>query len=335
MITLISSLMVFLLVVMIHEFGHFSMAKLSGIQVNEFSIGMGPKILQKETDETKYSLRALPIGGYVAMEGEEEHSENPRSFNNASILKRMAVVLAGASMNFILGFLAFTLIFSIIGYPSNFVNEVIAGSPAEIAGIRSGDIILETSNQKVKDLHDLNQIIQNAKNNSIELKIKRDDEIINLKLTPEFSKENNRYLIGINTELKHSIFKSIQYGFTRTIDMIKVILQSLKMMFSGSFKMEYLSGPVGVVQVIGQESSKGFLNFLQILGLISINLGVFNLLPIPALDGGKFFFLLIEAIIGRPIDERIEQRITLIGISLLISLMIYVTIFNDIGRLFK
>lgn len=335
MITLISSLMVFLLVVMIHEFGHFSVAKLSGIQVNEFSIGMGPKLLQKETEETKYSLRAFPIGGYVAMEGEEENSENPRAFNNASIIKRMAVVLAGASMNFILGFLAFTLIFSIIGYPSNIVNTVVENSPAEKAGIINGDKILEASNERVKDLHDLNRLIQDAGENNIEIKIERNKKVTSLNLTPKFSEENDRYLIGITTELKHSIFKSIEYGFTRTIDMIKAILQSLKMMVTGSFKMEYLSGPVGVVQVIGQESSKGFLYFLQILGLISINLGVFNLLPIPALDGGKFLFLLIEAIIGKPIDERIEQKITIVGISLLFSLMIYVTIFNDIGRLFK
>jgi len=320
---------------MIHEFGHFTVAKLSGIQVNEFSIGMGPSIYQNKNGETKYSIRALPIGGYVAMEGEEEHSNNPRSFNNANILKRIAVVVAGATMNFILGFVAFTLIFAIIGYPSNKVDNIIEGSPAYQAGIKKGDIITEINGHRVSDLKDLNYIIQSSKANSVEIKVSRNNEIKIVNLKPKFSIENDRYLIGITTELEKSFIKSIEYGFSRTIEMVMAILSSLKMMITGSFKMEYLSGPVGVVQIIGSESSKGFLNFLQILGLISVNLGVFNLLPIPALDGGKLLFLIIEAIIGRPINEKVEQILTIFGISLLFSLMIYVTIFNDIGRLFK
>lgn len=335
MITLISSLLVFLLVVMLHEFGHFSIAKLSGIKVNEFSIGMGPKIYQKQKGETFYSLRALPVGGYVAMEGEEENSHDPRAFNNVSIVKRMAVVLAGAFMNFVLAFIAFTLIFSIVGYGSSEIEKVISNSPADKAGIQSGDLIIKINENKVKDIYDINAIISENQKEEMDFQINREGNILNLKIKPEYSKENQMYLIGITSKLEHSILKSISLGANRTLEMSKMILKSIKMMFSGSFKMEYLSGPVGVVQLIGSESSKGFLNFLQILGLISVNLGVFNLLPIPALDGGKFLFLLIEALRGKPIDEKIEQGLSLIGISLLFSLMIYVTIFNDIGRLFN
>ena len=335
MITLISSLLVFLLVVMLHEFGHFSIAKLSGIKVNEFSIGMGPKIYQKQKGETFYSLRALPVGGYVAMEGEEENSLDPRAFNNVSIVKRMTVVLAGAFMNFILAFIAFTLIFSIVGYGSSEIEKVISNSPADKAGIQSGDLIIKINENKVKDIYDINSIISKNQKEEMDFQINREGNILNLKIKPEYSVENQMYLIGITSKLDHSILKSISLGATRTLEMSKLILKSIKMMFSGSFKMEYLSGPVGVVQLIGSESSKGFLNFLQILGLISVNLGVFNLLPIPALDGGKFLFLLIEALRGKPIDEKIEQGLSLIGISLLFSLMIYVTIFNDIGRLFN
>lgn len=335
MITLISSLLVFLLVVMLHEFGHFSIAKLSGIKVNEFSIGMGPKIYQKQKGETFYSLRALPVGGYVAMEGEEENSHDPRAFNNVSIVKRMAVVLAGAFMNFVLAFIAFTLIFSIVGYGSNEIEKVISNSPADKAGIQSGDLIIKINENKVKDIYDINSIISKNQKEEMDFQINREGNILNLKIKPEYSVENQMYLIGITSKLDHSILKSISLGANRTLEMSKLILKSIKMMFSGSFKMEYLSGPVGVVQLIGSESSKGFLNFLQILGLISVNLGVFNLLPIPALDGGKFLFLLIEALRGKPIDEKIEQGLSLIGISLLFSLMIYVTIFNDIGRLFN
>lgn len=335
MITLISSLLVFLLVVMLHEFGHFSIAKLSGIKVNEFSIGMGPKIYQKQKGETFYSLRALPVGGYVAMEGEEENSHDPRAFNNVSIVKRMAVVLAGAFMNFVLAFIAFTLIFSIVGYGTSEIEKVISNSPADKAGIQSGDLIIKINENNVKDIYDINSIISKNQKEEMDFQINREGNILNLKIKPEYSVENQMYLIGITSKLDHSILKSISLGANRTLEMSKLILQSIKMMFSGSFKMEYLSGPVGVVQLIGSESSKGFLNFLQILGLISVNLGVFNLLPIPALDGGKFLFLLIEALRGKPIDEKIEQGLSLIGISLLCSLMIYVTIFNDIGRLFN
>ena len=335
MITLISSLLVFLLVVMLHEFGHFSIAKLSGIKVNEFSIGMGPKIYQKQKSETFYSLRALPVGGYVAMEGEEENSHDPRAFNNVSIVKRMAVVLAGAFMNFVLAFIAFTLIFSIVGYGSSEIEKVISNSPADKAGIQSGDLIIKINENMVKDIYDINSIISKNQKEEMDFQINREGNILNVKIKPEYSVENQMYLIGITSKLDHSILKSISLGANRTLEMSKLILKSIKMMFSGSFKMEYLSGPVGVVQLIGSESSKGFINFLQILGLISVNLGVFNLLPIPALDGGKFLFLLIEALRGKPIDEKIEQGLSLIGISLLFSLMIYVTIFNDIGRLFN
>lgn len=335
MITLISSLLVFLLVVMLHEFGHFAVAKLSGIKVNEFSIGMGPKIYQKQKGETFYSLRALPVGGYVAMEGEEENSHDPRAFNNVSIVKRMAVVLAGAFMNFVLAFIAFTLIFSIVGYGSSEIEKVISNSPADKAGIQSGDLIIKINENKVKDIYDINSIISKNQKEEMDFQINREGNILNLKIKPEYSVENQMYLIGITSKLDYSLLKSISLGANRTLEMSKLILKSIKMMFSGSFKMEYLSGPVGVVQLIGSESSKGFLNFLQILGLISVNLGVFNLLPIPALDGGKFLFLLIEALRGKPIDEKIEQGLSLIGISLLFSLMIYVTIFNDIGRLFN
>ena len=335
MITLISSLLVFLLVVMLHEFGHFSIAKLSRIKVNEFSIGIGPKIYQKQKGETFYSLRALPVGGYVAMEGEEENSHDPRAFNNVHVLKRMAVVLAGAFMNFVLAFIAFTLIFSIVGYGSNEIEKVISNSPADKAGIQSGDLIIKINENKVKDIYDINSIISKNQKEEMDFQINREGNILNLKIKPEYSVENQMYLIGITSKIDHSILKSISLGANRTLEMSKMILKSIKMMFSGSFKMEYLSGPVGVVQLIGSESSKGFLNFLQILGLISVNLGVFNLLPIPALDGGKFLFLLIEALRGKPIDEKIEQGLSLIGISLLFSLMIYVTIFNDIGRLFN
>lgn len=335
MITLISSILVFLLVVVIHEFGHFIVAKISNIKVNEFSVGMGPKIVQKQKGETIYSLRALPIGGYVAMEGEEEGSVDPRSFNNVNISKRMATVLAGAFMNFILAFVAFSLMTMLTGYGSNVVDYTSENSPAQTAGLKSGDIIISVNNNPTRNLLDINKVVESNKKDDIKFEINRNGKIIEKTIKPKYYEEYGTYLVGFTAKVKYSFFKSIEIGFDRMMFTSKAILCTLKMMVTGQFKMEYLSGPVGVVQIIGSESSKGLVYFLQILGLISVNLGVFNLLPIPALDGGKFLFLLIEAIRGNPIDEKIEQKLTLIGISLLFSIMIYVTIFNDIGRLFK
>lgn len=335
MITILSSIIIFLLVVVIHEFGHFLVAKFSGIKVNEFSIGMGPKIVQKEKGETTYSLRSIPIGGYVAMEGEEEGSKDPRSFNNVNIFKRMATVIAGAFMNFILAFFAFSIMVMITGFGSNVVDFTTPNSPAELAGLQSGDIIISVDKIPTKDLTDINKIIETSDGKDITFEIVRDGKTVNKNIKPKYYEEYKTYLVGFNAVLDHSIAKSFKIGFDRVIFVSKAILDTLKMVFTGQFRMDYLSGPVGVVQLIGSESSKGMVYFLQILGLISVNLGIFNLIPIPALDGGKLLFLIIEALRGKPIDQNLEQKLTLIGISLLLSLMIYVTIFNDIGRLFK
>lgn len=335
MITFISSLIVFLLVVIIHEFGHFIVAKISGIRVNEFSIGMGPKIAQKKKGETIYSLRVLPIGGYVQLEGEDLNSEDPRSFQNANIKKRMATILAGAFMNFILAFLAFSLIVLITGYGSNVIENISDGSPAKLAKLNKGDEIISLNNKKVNDLLDINKIINSSDGAQIEFKILRKGIIITKNIKPVYSDVYRTYLIGFTAKTKHSVLKSFKVGFDRLIFTSKTIFETLNMIFTGNFKMEYLSGPVGVVKIIGSESSKGLIYFLQILGLISVNLGIFNLLPIPALDGGKFLFLIIEFFRGKPIDPKLEQKLTLIGIIILFSLMIYVTIFNDLGRLFK
>lgn len=187
MITFISSLVVFLLVVIIHEFGHFIVAKISGIRVNEFSIGMGPKIAQKKKGETIYSLRVLPIGGYVQLEGEDLNSEDPRSFQNANIKKRMATILAGAFMNFILAFLTFSLIVLITGYGSNVIENISDGSPAKLAKLNKGDEIISLNNKKVNDLLDINKIINSSDGAQIEFKILRKGIIITKNIKPVYS----------------------------------------------------------------------------------------------------------------------------------------------------
>lgn len=330
MATLIGSIVVFLFVVLLHELGHFTVAKLVGIKVNEFSIGMGPKIIQKQGSETKYSLRLLPIGGYVAMEGEEEQSKDPRSFNNVSIPKRMAVVSAGAIMNFFLALVAFFLVFSIAGNRTNIIETVVKDSPAYVSGIQKGDRIISINGKTTKDWTDILQIIgSNKKDYPMEIKLNRSGELLTKKIVPVKSSEG-RYMIGITSHLERNLGKSFSSALFITKESILSIFSVFKMIGQGNFHMNMLAGPVGVISIIGRETSKGILNLLQILGIISANLGVMNLLPIPALDGGKLLFLGIEALCGRPIPEEWESKLSFVGFAFLLSLMLYVTVFNDL-----
>lgn len=335
MSALIGSIIVFLLVVLLHEFGHFSVAKLVGIKVNEFSVGMGPKIFQKTKGETKYSLRALPIGGYVAMEGEDEESFDPRSFNNVSVFKRMAVVLAGVTMNFILAIFCFFILFYFIGFGSNIIDTVIKDSPADAAGLTKGDKIVGVNYVRTDNLNDIVEEISKNNDKELNLNILRNNESINKKIMPKFSKEENRYIIGFSSTRQRSFFGSFSLAFKQTGDVVKAIFSVFSLIRDGKFTSDMISGPIGVISIIGQETSKGFLYLVQILAIISANLGVMNLIPIPGLDGGKFFLLIIESIRGKALSEKLEMKLTMIGYGILLTLMIYVTIFNDLGRLFK
>ncbi|MGO3751316.1 MAG: RIP metalloprotease RseP [Peptoniphilaceae bacterium] len=332
MYTAIGSIFVFMLVILLHELGHFTVAKLSGIKVNEFSIGMGPKIFQKKSRETDYSIRILPIGGFVAMEGEEESSNDPRSFNNVSVYKRIAVVLAGVFMNVVLAILAFMLVGLILGIPSTTVSEVLENSPAEISQIKSGDKILKINEETVSSWDDITNNISRTKNNQkISVEVKRNDQILTKSLNSQL--KDGRIIIGISPELKKDFFGSIKYGFSQTFKTISDVYGVLSGLIRGKVNVNNLAGPVGVISFIGQATSLGFVSLLRILGIISANLAVVNLLPIPALDGGKFVFLLYEAISGKKVNQKFEEILTIIGISLLLGLMIYVTIFGDLVRL--
>ena len=335
MTTLIGSIIVFLLVILLHEFGHFITAKFVGIKVNEFSIGMGPKIIQKEKGETKYSLRLLPVGGYVAMEGEEENSDDPRSFNNVSVGKRMLVVLAGVFMNFILAVVSFFIIFYYMGFGTNCVESVIINSPAAIAGLQAGDKIFAINDKKVNDLNEIADKISATKDKNLKFSILRDGKEIDKFIMAKYSKNENRYIIGFTAIKSRSLVKSFIYGVKETGMIVKAIFSVFDLIKNGKFTHDMISGPIGVIAIIGQETSKGPIYLIQILGIISANLGVMNLLPIPGLDGGKFLLLLIEAVRGKAISQKLEMKLTLIGYSLLITLMLYVTIFNDLGRFFK
>ena len=331
MLTLISSVFVFFMVILFHEFGHFIVAKAVGIKVNEFSIGMGPKLFQKQKGETKYSVRSLPIGGYCSMEGEDQKSDDPRSFNNASILGRIAVVVAGPIMNLVLALIVLSLVSFSTGVPTTTISETISGSPAEKAGLQSGDMILSINDVGIKDWDDvLNEVGASNPEKMMRVKVLRNGETIEFTLQPTVS-EDNRVIIGIVPLNEKSLGTAIVGGIKETGSMLGIMFNFIGMIFKGGVSARDLSGPVGIIYTIGEAAKYGLVNLLYLMGFISVNLGVFNLLPIPALDGSRIVFLLIEALRGKPIDPEKEGYVHFIGFILLMLLMITVTYF-DINR---
>lgn len=330
MTTLISSIIVFLLVILLHEAGHLVAAKASGIKVNEFAVGMGPKIFGKKKGETLYTLRALPIGGYCAMEGESENSEDARAFNNVSIGRRMITIISGPLMNFILAIVAFTIIAGINGVPSTYIGEVIPNSPLENVGFKAGDKIISIDNKSVKSFQDIPRILALTDSEIVQVGALRDGK--EFEKDVKIEQKDGQKLIGIKPQINKGPVHSIKYGFTQTYNVIKEVFQVLGMLFTGKLALSRLSGPVGVIKAIGQSAKFGALSVLSILGLISANLGIVNLLPIPALDGGRFVMLLIEKLRGKPIGEKWEYYINFAGFVFVIGIMIYVTIFGDLRR---
>ena len=331
MLTAIAAIFVFLMVILFHEFGHFIIAKKVGIKVNEFSIGMGPKIFQKESGETKYSIRLLPIGGYVSMEGEDETSEDPRSFNNVSAPSRIAVVAAGAIMNFILAIIIFSIVSYSVGMQTTTVAEVMENSPAQQVGIKTGDTIIGINNNDVKNWDSMVQNINNVDpNEEMRVTVLRNGEKINYTLLPQITDENI-IIIGIRPVIKKSFLSAIKGGFQKTGFILKLMFQFIGMLFRGQVGTKDLSGPVGVIYTIGEAAKYGFINILYLMGFISVNLGFFNLLPIPALDGSRIVFLIIEILRGKPLDPEKEGFVHFVGFVLLIGLMIAVT-YSDIIR---
>ncbi len=331
MVTAIAAIFVFLMVILFHEFGHFIVAKTVGIKVNEFSIGMGPKIFQKEKGETKYSIRVLPIGGYVSMEGEDENSNDPRSFNRVPVLSRIAVIAAGAMMNFILAIIVFSIVAFNLGVPTTTIKDVQQDSPAESVGIQRGDTILSINDDQIDDWDSIVEKINGSEpNKEMKVTVLRNEEKIDYFLQPKIG-DDNRIVIGIVPVSRKSFLLSIGKGFEQTWSMLKLMFDFLKMAFRGEVSTKDLSGPVGVIYTIGEAAKYGVINLLYLMGFISVNLGFFNLLPLPALDGSRIVFLVIEMIRGKAVNPEKEGFIHFIGFVLLILLMLTVT-YSDIIR---
>ena len=327
--TIIYALIIFCLLIFVHELGHFIVAKACGVKVNEFAIGMGPAIFSKQKGETKYSIRVFPIGGYCAMEGEDEDSEEPRALNNQPAWQRACILAAGSVMNFITCVILLIIIAFWMGTATTTIDQVAEGSPAEKAGIVSGDTIVSIDGQEIGEWDDLIQSIGYSKEETAEITVERDGKEEVLTVAPEYDKETKRNMIGITPTMEHSFGKSIIGGIKNTGSMTVMMYQVLKQLFTGEVSVKELSGPVGIVYATNEAAKSGIMYVIYLAALLSLNLAIINMLPFPALDGGRLLFLVIRLFTGKRVSDETEGKIHFIGICLLFALMIYVT-FNDV-----
>lgn len=412
---LISAIKIIILLgvlITIHELGHFVVAKLCNIKVNEFAIGFGPTIWKKQGKETKYAIRLIPLGGFNSLEGEEGTSEDERSFSKASVPRRIAVVLAGALVNIIFAIVVYFIVAATGGtYVSNQVEEVLDGYVAQSIGLQVGDQIVEANNQSIKSKKDLNEILAKCQGKSVFMKIERNGEMLEYNITPSEVKtkvtgiyldENCKiiavqkgspseqqgvkandllikvngidingdtnialeeigkkgvntmtltvkrgedeitieltpdyettYILGVNLKQAEDTFINRCINATmKTQEFLVSIVDNLKQLFTGRVGVDQMMGPVGISEVVAK--TDGIRDFFEMMALISLSLGITNLLPIPALDGGKILILLIEAIRRKPMKQQTEINIQLLGFAVLITLSLYVT-YNDILRIF-
>lgn len=332
------AVVLFLLLIVFHEFGHFIVAKKSGIKVNEFAVGMGPLVYSKEKGETTYSFRAIPIGGYCAMEGEDDESSDPRSFDNAPAYKRFLTILAGPVANLIIAVLVFTIVGVIGGVVTTTVSDFIEDSPAQAAGIEKGDEILKINGQKIADFTDISKVVNDFYNDKdfdkeITVLAKRNGKDLDFAFKPKVEGENT-YIGIIPARRTPGFFEAIGLGFKETGRNVKMIFTILGRLFTGKLAFGALSGPVGVLKELGNQAQNGLANLLYFLAYISVNLAVFNLLPIPALDGSKLLTSGIEIITGKKINKKLEEKITMVGFFILLGLILVVSI-KDIVNLFR
>lgn len=340
-INIVIALLIFGLLIFIHELGHFVSAKLCSVRVNQFSIGMGPAILKIQRGETLYALRLFPIGGFVSMEGEDEDSPDEHAFNRRPVWQRIIVVAAGAFMNLLAGLIIvviLTCMSSAIATPqiAKFDNQATSN---RAGGMQVGDVLMSVNGSNVNVGSDIGYSLAMSKNGIVNITVKRAGRIVNLKNVhfPMVSDGNGGKIIRRDfwvLGVHKTFFNVIHESFFETISMVKLVWMTLAGMFTGRFGLKDLAGPVGTTAAVGQAVSQGPGTLLYIIALIAVNLGVVNLFPLPALDGGRLFFLIIEAIRRKPVNPKYEGYVHFAGFVLLMLLMVIVT-YNDILRLIK
>ncbi len=352
MIYIVAFLWVLGILIFVHEFGHFLVAKLVGVKVLKFSLGFGPKLIGTKIGETEYQISAFPLGGYVKPLGdnprEKVHKEEKaRAFINQPVPKRMAIILAGPLANFLLAIVIFCLLYSIMGIPQSpaLVGKVVDGSPAQKAGIQAGDLIIQVDEVKIAQWADLPPVIAKSKGRNLPLIVKRGQKVIPLRVTPQaatakniFGEEIKTYQIGIMASgelvLKRvPVYSAAGIAFSQTWFVTKLTVVSIVKVIQRVIPAKQaLGGPILIAQMAGKQAQEGFLSLIFFTAIISINLGILNLFPIPILDGGHLLFLTIESIIGRPLSVKKLELAQQIGLIIIVLLMAFI-FYNDIMRI--
>ena len=347
LINLILFILILGSIVFVHEFGHFMMAKLTGVYVYEFAIGMGPKLWSKKGKETEYTLRAIPIGGFCMMAGEDLEDDDLKKVPKNKRLQskkpwqRFLIMFFGAGNNFIFAILLLFAIGLIWGGSSMepVVTSVLKNSAAANSGIEAGDRILEINGHSISTTDDISLYLAVADpEEASDIKVeKENDSVKTYSVQPKKKKVDGQttyqYGIGMQQEVQHGFLAAIQFTYKKTISIFKQMAVTVGYLFTGGISISQLSGPVGIFSIVGNQSSAGIMNIIYLVAFLSINVGFINLLPLPAFDGGHILFIIIEKIKGSPVNPETENKIHTIGLFLLMLLMVVIT-FNDILRLF-
>ncbi len=352
MVYILAAILIFGVLIGVHELGHFLAAKACGVRVNEFAIGMGPAIFKKQKGETLYALRLFPIGGFCAMEGEEEDSEDPHALNNQGFWKKLLIYAAGAFMNFLTGFIIILCLYAgFKSFPTSTIASFEPDCPLQGEnGLQEGDTILSINGERVYVSGDVSFLLGMSKDNSYDLVVRRNGQRVALKDFPmelrEYPDGNGGTIMRYGFSLAYkeaSLGNHISYSWNNAMDFVRMVRLSIQMLLTGQAGIKDLSGPVGIVSTItevGEQSESvraAIDNIAYFAALIAVNLAVMNLLPLPALDGGKIFFLVINALamllFKKQIPAKYENYIHFAGLILLLGLMLFVT-FHDVWKLF-
>ncbi len=332
------AVVVFLFMILVHELGHFVAAKAMRVRVNEFSVGFGPALFKKRGRETLYCVRAIPFGGYCSMEGEDDESEDSRAYCNKPAWRRLVIILAGGVFNLLFGFILVMITLAPVKvYTTTTVAEFYDGAVSAQSGLRVGDRIIEVDGRHIFTSYDLSYNFTGIKGDSVDLVVRRDGKRVELNDVKFKTAEEDgiNYISGdfYVYGAKRTFWNYLSQSFKTCISYSRVVLFSLVDLIRGRYGISQVSGPVGVTAVLGKAVRTGIMDLLPLIALISVNLGLFNLLPIPALDGGRALFLLVELVIRRPVPKRFEAVVHAAGFIIIIGFMIFITL-KDILALF-
>ena len=341
--TALLAILLFCVMIFPHELGHFIAARRMGVKVNEFAFGMGPAIWKKQGAETLYSIRLFPVGGFCAMEGEDGDSgdsADPRAFGNKKPWQKIVVLAAGSFMNIICAIVIMSLIVGIMGFTTTVIDEVAEDLPARAAGIQEGDKLIQIDDTKIEQWADVSKAIQASEGNAMDVTFERNKEVKTVSVVPQLKDgvdaQGNPvqgYALGVTCKISHNPFMAVVDGAQATWNMVKMMFSALGQLFSGQAGVDELSGPVGMINMVNQTSQYGFWYYGFLTALICVNLAIINMLPLPALDGGRIIFVIYTMITGKTVSEKVEGTIHMVGMALLLALMVFVTM-NDITRIF-